>query len=231
MDGGGRVSLTPAMLDAMVSAGCTSEQIAAVVKASLCEQDARRENKRANNAERQRRYRERHSNADNALEDVTVCDSVTSPPLSLPPNENNSNPPTHTHPDVTTRARKADPFPRPDWCSEQIWNDLKANRKAKRLPNTASAHAKLLRDLEAMSDDDWPPGRLLEAIVARGWAAAYDPRENRNDRPPNFSRTAKPDPLLAMHAAARAAREAEDSAGYPGDGFGTGPALRAIGSG
>lgn len=41
----------------------------------------------------------------------------------------------------------------------------------------------------------------------------------------------KPDPLLAMHAAARAAREAEDSAGYPGDGFGTGPALRALGSG
>lgn len=182
------------------------------------------ERKRDNTAaERQARKRERDRHA------VTVTRDES--PLSLPPNENNSNPPTHTPPDMTTRARKADPFPRPDWCSEQIWNDLKANRKAKRLPNTASAHAKLLRDLEAMSDDDWPPGRLLEAIVARGWAAAYDPRENRNDRPPNFSRTAKPDPLLAMRAIARAQIEAEDSGGYPGDGFGAGPTLRALGSG
>lgn len=219
------MSLTAAMIDAMVASGCTPEQIAAVVKADMAERELRLTNKRAGDAERQRRHR--------ASRNVTVteCDIEDAPSLSRPPNENNSNPPTHTHPDVTTRARKADPFPRPDWCSEQIWNDLKANRKAKRLPNTASAHAKLLRDLEAMSDDDWPPGRLLEAIVARGWAAAYDPRENRNDRPPNFSRTAKPDPLLAMRAIARAQIEAEDSGGYPGDGFGTGPTLRALGSG
>ena len=219
------MSLTAAMIDAMVASGCTPEQIAAVVKADMAERELRLTNKRAGDAERQRRHR--------ASRNVTVteCDIEDAPSLSRPPNENNSNPPTHTHPDVTTRARKADPFPRPDWCSEQIWNDLKANRKAKRLPNTASAHAKLLRDLEAMSDDDWPPGRLLEAIVARGWAAAYDPRENRNDRPPNFSRTAKPDPLLAMRAIARAQIEAEDSGGYPGDGFGAGPTLRALGSG
>lgn len=190
----------------------------------------------ARDAIERRRASDRERTARRRANDVTQChvterDVTDAPSLSLPPNENNSNPPTHTHPDVTTRARKADPFPRPDWCSEQIWNDLKANRKAKRLPNTASAHAKLLRDLEAMSDDDWPPGRLLEAIVARGWAAAYDPRENRNDRPPNFSRTAKPDPLLAMRAIARAQIEAEDSGGYPGDGFGAGPTLRALGSG
>lgn len=219
------MSLTAAMIDAMVASGCTPEQIAAVVKADMAERELRLASKRAGDAQRQRRHRMSRNVT------VTECDIEDDPSLSRPPNENNSNPPTHTHPDVTTRARKADPFPRPDWCSEQIWNDLKANRKAKRLPNTASAHAKLLRDLEAMSDDDWPPGRLLEAIVARGWAAAYDPRENRNDRPPNFSRTAKPDPLLAMRAIARAQIEAEDSGGYPGDGFGAGPTLRALGSG
>lgn len=215
------------LMQAMADAGAPMEAILIAVRAIEAAQDCI-EQKRAVERDRKRRQRERDNHG-------TVTgqsqDSPVPPPLSRPPNENNSNPPTHTPPDVTTRARKADPFPKPEWCSEQIWNDLKANRKAKRLPNTASAHAKLIRDLTAMADDDWPPGRLLEAIVARGWAAAYDPRDSRNDRPPNFSRTAKPDPLLAMHAAARAAREAEDTGGYPGTGFGTGPALRAIGPG
>lgn len=221
------------LMQALADAGAPMEAILIAVRA-LEEKDAELGRKRAIERDRKRRQRAKEQDTDGTVTgqsrdtDGTVTDT---PSLSLPPNENNSNPPTHTHPDVTTRARKADPFPRPDWCSEQIWNDLKANRKAKRLPNTASAHAKLLRDLEAMSDDDWPPGRLLEAIVARGWAAAYDPRENRNDRPPNFSRTAKPDPLLAMRAIARAQIEAEDSGGYPGDGFGAGPTLRALGSG
>jgi hypothetical protein len=71
----------------------------------------------------------------------------------------------------------------PVWCpNRQLWVDFKANRKAKRLPNTATAHAKLLRDIETLSDNDWPPGRLFEAIVARGWAAAHDPREASTPR-------------------------------------------------
>lgn len=70
-----------------------------------------------------------------------------------------------------------------------VWRDLKANRQRKRLANTATAHAKLCRDILAMADDEWPPGRLLEAIVARGWGAAYDPREKPNDkRPANTNR-------------------------------------------
>ncbi|MBB4859649.1 hypothetical protein HNO88_002978 [Novosphingobium chloroacetimidivorans] len=81
-----------------------------------------------------------------------------------------------------TKPTKADPFPRPDWADAGVWRDLLVNRKAKRLPNTPTAHAKLLKDIMAMSDDEWPPGRLLEAIVARGWAAAYDPRVPANDR-------------------------------------------------
>lgn len=82
----------------------------------------------------------------------------------------------------TARRSAPDPFPRPDWAEPQVWSDFLRNRKTKRLPNTATAHRKLITDLAAMADDDWPPGRLLEAIVARGWAAAYDPRGSMNDR-------------------------------------------------
>jgi hypothetical protein len=167
------------MLDAMIESGCTADQIAAIVKASLVEQEHRAEDRRAKDAERQRRHR--------ASRDVTVterdnADSVTDPALSPSPNEINSNPHPHTHPDMNPRARKADPFPRPGWCKEaQHWTDLKANRKAKRLPNTPTAYLKFLRDIEQWVEPGWPPGRLLEAIVGRGWASAqYDPREIQN---------------------------------------------------
>ena len=183
------MSLSPAIVDAMVSSGCSVEQLAAVMKAALAEGDQHVSDRRAKDAERQRRHR--------ASRDVTVTngDSVTAPALSPSPNENNSNPHPHTHPDVTTRAREA--FPKPDWADPQHWRDLKANRKAKRLPCTATAHAKLLRDIDKLTDDAWPPGRLLEAIVARGWAAAYDPRE---DRVPRHASSARP-PISNRNAA------------------------------
>ena len=80
----------------------------------------------------------------------------------------------------TARA-KPNAFPRPSWAEAQSWKDFLKNREKKRHANTATAHAKFLRDMEKLTDDEWPPGRLLEAIVARGWAAAYDPRESRSN--------------------------------------------------
>lgn len=95
------MSLSAAVIDAMVASGCTPEQMAAVIKADLIERDAAVETKRAKDAERQRRHR--------ASRDVTVtpcdnADSVTEP-LSRPPNEIKSNPPTHTREKQTPRAR------------------------------------------------------------------------------------------------------------------------------
>lgn len=141
------------------------------------------EQRRATDRERSRRRRCNVTSRDITGHHVVSRDVQDEPALSRPPNENNSNPPTHTHPDCESpRARKADPFPRPDWADPVVWADLLRNRKAKRLPNTVTAHTKFIRDLTALVDDEWPPGRLLEAIVARGWGGAYDPRENRNDR-------------------------------------------------
>jgi hypothetical protein len=117
-----------------------------------------------------------------------------------------------------------------------VWSDLLKNRKSKRLTNTATAHTKFIRDLMAMVDDEWPPGRLLEAIVARGWGGAYDPRETRNDRQPQqqpVSRSAGPrgerrNPVLDMLYQAEAEERAQQ---YPDDDFPPGPSLRAIGQG
>lgn len=89
-------------------------------------------------------------------------------------------------PSSKTRPVAADPFPKPEWADGQHWSDFLANRKRKRLPNTATAHAKMLTEVERFTDADWPPGRILQAAAERGWAGIYDPRE-RNDR--NGNRT------------------------------------------
>lgn len=75
------MSLSPAVLDAMLAAGCTADQIVATVKAALVAEqqaeEARRAAKREGNAERQQRFRDRRKerketrNKNNALRAVT----------------------------------------------------------------------------------------------------------------------------------------------------------------
>jgi len=172
------VSLSPAIIDAMLAAGCTAEQLAAVIKADLADRECQVAVKREKDAERQRRHRERNA----VSRDVTVTDgdSVTEAPLSRPPNENNSNPPTHTPGINIPRVRGGD-FPMLDCTDPATWADFLRNRKAKRLPNTASAHRKLETDLAAMvARTGWPPGKLFAACVERGWGAIYDPRDKQD---------------------------------------------------
>jgi hypothetical protein len=77
-------------------------------------------------------------------------------------------------------APKVDEFPKPEGVDAGHWRDFLANRKRKRLPNTASAHAKLMRDIERFTDAEWPPGRILQHAAESGWAGIYDPRDKRN---------------------------------------------------
>jgi hypothetical protein len=221
------------LLARLIEAGTPADLVAEVAR-ELARAEVAQEaiaTRRAADRERQQRRRDNVTSRD-------IADVTGAIPLSRPPNENKSNPPTHTPGDISTRARKAEPFPKPEWCeSSQVWTDLKANRKAKRLPNTPTAYSQFLRDIEQWVDDEWPPGRLLEAIVARGWASArYDPRENQpNGRPTptpsvssNAGRGQRPNRCLDMLLTA----EAEIRAGeHPEPDFEAGPALRAIGYG
>jgi len=92
-------TLSPEMIDAMVAAGLSAEQMAAIMKAQLAAQaaadEARRVAKREQATERQRRKRQRdrqdvtHVTRDSALQGVTERDT----PSEVPPKDNNSNPP------------------------------------------------------------------------------------------------------------------------------------------
>ena len=72
-------------------------------------------------------------------------------------------------------ARKAEPFPRPDFADAQVWSDFMANRKRKRLPSTATAYRGFIRSIATEQDENWPPGRLLEHAAASGWGSIHNP--------------------------------------------------------
>lgn len=148
------MSLSPAVLDAMLAAGCTAEQIVAVVKADLEARESQMAEKRQKDAERQRKHRER--NAESRDVTVTECDSVTDP-LSRPPNENNSNPPTHT-PEKQTPARKGHRLP-VDWQPAPLTGDV----------------------AEAVAA--WPDGAIARELARfRDWArAATGPNARKSD--------------------------------------------------
>ena len=131
---------------------------------------------------RQRRYAERQKASASVINDVSDAP---------PPNDIYSNPPPLS-PDASHpprgRARQAGAFPKPDWADGQVWSDFLANRKTKRLPNTATAHRKLLADIERIADAAWPPGRLLSVATGKGWGAIYPSIKTLDDENRNGQR-------------------------------------------
>lgn len=170
----------------LMAAGVTGEALFAAI--AELEAEVRGEPKaRSAGAIRQERYRR-----NKASQTVTsdACDA--DPSLSRPLSPQTPLTPTHTHPDITPRARKGGDFPMLDCTDADTWADFLRNRKAKRLPNTATARRKLESDLaEVSARTGWPPGEVFAACVAKGWGAIYDPRETTNDRPKQRSTTAR----------------------------------------
>lgn len=225
------MTIKPEVLDALLAAGASAEMIVAAVKADMRQAEELREAKRAGNAERQQRWRDkrtsRKSNARNALRDVTPPIDRTHTPSDISPDGENQN-----------SRGEPNPFPRPVWADEQVWADWLDTRKQKKARNTATAYSGFLADIAKLANDQWPPGRLLEYAVRRSWAGIFEPKEgyptseqhprNVSVLPAANSRGTRPDRCLDM---LRAARSAQDSTGDLGDDFGTWSSLPAIGSG
>ena len=68
----------------------------------------------------------------------------------------------------------------PEGVEPRHWADFRKARKAKRSIDSETAYEAVLRDLAKHSDDDWPPGRLVEHAAAKGWASINDPRKPMN---------------------------------------------------
>lgn len=127
------MSLSAAVIDALLETGATREQIAAAVKADIAERDAataeKIEKKRAGNRERQQRKRER-DNAESRVTGVTARDTPSSDKdFPQTPLQNNSIPsPPYSPPASRNRGtRLADDFDAPaDWIewamSKRKWS-------------------------------------------------------------------------------------------------------------
>ena len=108
--------MSPDMIDAMIAAGLTREQMAALLKHELEKEQAKKEARRAGNAERQRRFKERRrDNADNAYNALPSLSDVTPPTLNdVQPNPVNVqvslNPPPYSPPALKIADRFADGF-------------------------------------------------------------------------------------------------------------------------
>jgi len=149
--------------------------------------------------DRDRQTRRRHATSrDITLDTVTTRDITSepspSPPPLLPPQTPPITPPPLPHPEgfnASTRKARASAWPCPDGVDPQHWADVLANRKSKRLANTSTALAGILRDIEKFSDEEWPSGRIVQHAAERGWGAIFDPRPqngNRNGKRPNHQR-------------------------------------------
>lgn len=77
--------------------------------------------------------------------------------------------------------RAAVDFPCPDGVGAEHWRDFLANRKAKRLTNSATAYQGILRSLAELSNEEWPPGRLVQHAAERGWGSINEPRDRRSN--------------------------------------------------
>jgi hypothetical protein len=125
-------------------------------------------------------------------------------------------------PSPSTRALAVDAYPMPEGADPQAWADFLANRKRKRLPNTASAHKTLIDDLTRHATPDWPWSRLISLAAGKGWASVRNPdREDSRDgtqHRPRADTLAGPrrgyaaDMLAAAHA-----RAPDDPEGDPRD--------------
>jgi hypothetical protein len=119
-------------------------------------------------------------------------------PATVAPKQPVTTKPLKASPPKAARASAAlDPFPRPDWADAGHWIDFLANRKRKRLPNTASAYGKMLRQIEAFTDPEWPPGRILQHAAEEGWAGIYDPRGSERRNGQRNHHNGREDPIFA----------------------------------
>lgn len=155
------MGLTASMIDAMVASGCSAEQMAAIMKADLEEQEkgriARLEAQRAGNAERQQRFRDKRvtrRNRSNALRAVTPPIEEIIPPVSSS--------------DETQPAPKAPGIAKPVGVKDQTWIDFQRVRKAKKAPLTQTAMDGIEREASAAG---WSMESALAECVTRNWQA------------------------------------------------------------
>lgn len=212
-------TLISKLIEAGTPAALVAEVALALARATASQEAI--EKRRSADRERQSRRRDNVTSRDITLDTVTACDTPLSPAPFLSPHTPQTNPHPHTPVSITPRARGAKPFDVcPDGVDAAHWRDFLANRRAKRLPNTETAYHGVLRKLAELVNDEWPPGRLMQAIVEKGWASIHDPRneqefQNGHVRQSNNQPKYKPSAALALYQSSFEGDEPDSGHDWP----------------
>lgn len=199
------MTISAAVLDAMVAAGCTAEQIAAAVKADMAINEEKKASKRANNAERQRRHRER--NAMSRVTGVSNGDKRDETPSSSPfPLD----PPSQTHPPIIPQSSSPAPGKNRatrlsvDWVLPAAWGQWAIGQ----------GHSEAKIRLEADKFRDFWIGKSGKDATKLDWEATWR-NWMRNSSPHQGSRAPpsqqrEPDLADVMRRRAQELRDEED---------------------
>ncbi len=182
--------MTAELLTRLIEAGTPATLVAEVAMLAARADAAGEAIEKRRAVDRERQTRRRHATSrDITLDSVTARDVTNepspSPPPLLPPQTPPITPPPLPHPEgfnASTRKGRASGWGCPEGVEPKHWADVLVNRKSKRLANTATAYAGILRDLAKLSDDEWPPGRIIQHAAERGWGAIFDPRPKNGNR-------------------------------------------------
>lgn len=207
------MSLSAAVIDALVAAGATVEQLAAAVKADMAEAEQRLADKRAKDAERQRRHRKSRNVT------VTPRDDADAPPYedtSTPP------PPTATKVASGGKRKRATSFPidftpQTTGKTQAVVDGWPPGRLEDELQSFRDHHT-----AKGTLSYDWQANWRTWVTNSKRW----EPRNGLRQRQSDTLRGNRPDPALDMWREAQ--RELAAERGDQEPGFGTRPALPAI---
>lgn len=184
------------LMQAMSDAGAPMEAILIAVRA-VEESNSQIDQKRAVERDRKRRQRA-NTPADGGTvtgqsrdKGRTVTGTVS---LSLPPNEINSNPPTHTHENnKPARKGKSETPAKPDGVADQVWADFLDLRKRKSAPLSETALDGIRREATKAG---WGLNDALAESVTRGWQAFKSDWVKDAAKPPGGVCSTGASPLL-----------------------------------
>lgn len=153
------MSLNVAALEILVAKGMSAQDILEIARALEIKKDPTA-------TERKRRQREREADE----RDLSHRDVTRDTSLPLPPNDNNSNPPTPAHKNNIhtreSRPAKQPKFQKPYDVSERIWTDFVQHRRTKRAPVSETVIAGIRREAKKAG---WSLENALAETVTRGW--------------------------------------------------------------
>lgn len=212
--------MTPEALDALVAAGATAEMIVAAVKADMVADETRKVERRAKDAERQRKSRtNRRGHGKSRGVTVTECDPLNEYISKPVPSE------TKVSSGSEKRARgQKSQIEIPDWIPRESWDGWQAMRRGKGAKTEGRAITLAIGELEKLRRDGHDPGAVLDQSTLKNWTGLFPLKDAQNGRLPATG-TFRPEPAMDLKRRAEAELAAESLSGYQEPGGGTRLAL------